>query len=200
VATDVQAILRERDRELRDIDGKVEWTQEAKEGRKRAVRELYQRVYEEAKQEEKQQLEKRLAETKNAVFRVPRGYGSSDAEYAQIQLAFHSFWRQVVAATEDLGEEGVGVLPGQWERLAEEKLGTILEQAERTDNEQLMSRAIYHRAIDLGAQSIVDRYLATSPVDAKNWRLYTEAAQEMQQAKSPENLLGQALTGRMFDS
>jgi len=192
VTTDNSAeILAQRDAEIAKINGYVDLTQEAKDRRKNEVRARAQVQYEEAKAAEKQQREERLASTKKDVLRIPTGMASFDAEEAQIHQVLHSFWREVVSATELSATEGIkGLLdPRQQQLEAEQKLEPILEQAERTDNE-LMSRAIYHRAIDLGAQSIVDRYLATSPVDAKNWRLYTEAAQEMQQAKSPENLLG----------
>jgi hypothetical protein len=39
-----------------------------------------------------------------------------------------------------------------------------LDQAERS-GDKLLARAAYHRAIDLGIQSVVDAYLASRPAE-----------------------------------
>nr|MDQ3318355.1 hypothetical protein [Actinomycetota bacterium] len=65
---------------------------------------------------------------------------------------------------------------------------------------KLLATATYHRAIDLGAQGVVDAYLSTRPVASKAWESYTEAHQEANQADSFEGLLGRGMMARAFSS
>jgi hypothetical protein len=78
-------------------------------------------------------------------------------------------------------------------------LASILDEAERT-GDPLLARAVYHRAIDVGEQGIVDRYLSTRKTEAAAWQRYTEAAQEANQATSFESLLAVGMTDQQFAS
>jgi hypothetical protein len=118
----------------------------------------------------------RLEDTKRSVYRIPTGYGSSDAEIAQIHAAFRSARADVSTATE-------GASPYE----AEQKLRGVMDQAERTDDSLL-------------ARPIVDRFLSTRKSDAQAWERYTEAAQEASQASGIETLLEGALTQRVFSA
>jgi hypothetical protein len=111
--------------------------------------------------------------------------------------AFRSAWADVLSSSR-VGEGGA-LLPQQQQQQAEEKLAPILEQAERT-GDHLLSRAVYHRAIDVGEQGIVDRYLSTRKTEAAAWQRYTEAAQEAQQATSFESLLATGMMDQQFAS
>jgi hypothetical protein len=77
---DPQDILRDRDNEIANIRAKVEWTEETKNERIAAVHEWAQREYAEAREAERERIQQRLESTKRAVFQVPGGYLSSDAE------------------------------------------------------------------------------------------------------------------------
>src|SRR5215208_4227618 len=150
LTADPRQILKERDAEIASIRGRVEWTEEAKNERIAAVHEWAQREYAEAREAERERIQQRLESAKRAVFQVPGGYMSSDAEQAQIMAAFRSAWKDVLSATEV--DEG-SLLPELQQRQGEQKLTPILEQTERT-GDFLLARAVYHRAIDLGAQGI----------------------------------------------
>jgi hypothetical protein len=162
---DPQEILAERDRAIAEINGYVDLTQEAKDRRINEVREWAQREYAHSRELEKRQREERLASTKRAVFSVPTGNMASEAEAATIHAAFRAAFSDVKAATQGPRSP----------QEAEQTLTEILDQAERTGN-ALLARAVYHRAIDLGVQKVVDRYLEGRPKEAKAWQRYTEAA------------------------
>jgi hypothetical protein len=90
------------------------------------------------------------------------------------------------------------LLPEQQSRHAEQKLGPILEQAERT-GDPLLARAVYHRALDLGARGIIDRYSAGRPKKvAQDYQRYVEAQELMNQSKGFEGLVASALRDRDF--
>jgi len=117
-------------------------------------------------------------------------------EKEQIREVYRNLWDVVQIQTQDLSE-------------AKETLGQMLDQAARTGDDML-ARVAYQRALDIGAQpsalgdfgmqAIVDRYLADKPQEAKALERYNNALQAANQAKNPESLLAQALTGRMFAS
>jgi hypothetical protein len=56
------------------------------------------------------------------------------------------------------------------------ELEKILKQAERTDD-TIMAKAAYHRAIDLGLQPIIDRYLADRPKEERAMERYAAAVE-----------------------
>jgi hypothetical protein len=185
---DPQDILRDRDNEIANIRAKVEWTEEAKNERIAAVHEWAQREYAEAREAERERIQQRLESTKRAVFQVPGGYMSSDAEQAQIMAAFRSARKDVLSATKIEDRES-GAQVGQ-------TLASILDEAERT-GDPLLARAVYHRAIDVGEQGIVDRYLSTRKTEAAAWQRYTEAA-EAEQASSFESLYATGMMDQQF--
>ena len=123
------------------------------------------------------------------MFRVPIPAGTTDAEEAQIQAAFRSAWGGVYSST--LASEN----PEQ----AREELERILGQAERT-GDKLLARAAYHRAIDLGVQSVVDAYLSSRPQENRAWESYTAAYQEARESRGIGHLLERGLTERAISS
>jgi hypothetical protein len=116
---------------------------------------------------------------------------SSDAEQAQIMAAFRSARKDVLSATKIEDPES-GAQVGQ-------TLASILDEAERT-GDPLLARAVYHRAIDVGEQGIVESYLSTRKTEAAAWQRYTEAAQEAQQASSFESLYATGMMDQQFAS
>jgi hypothetical protein len=52
----------------------------------------------------------------------------------------------------------------------------------------------------LSLQCIVDRFLANKPKDAQAWERYTEAAQEVSDAGSFEQIFATGMTDRQFAS
>jgi hypothetical protein len=188
---DPQDILRDRDNEIANIRGRVEWTEEAKNERIAAVHEWAQREYAEAREAERERIQQRLESAKRAVFQVPGGYLSSDAEQAQIMAAFRSARKDVLSATKIEDRESHAQV--------RQTLASILDEAERT-GDPLLARAVYHRAIDVGEQGIVDRYLSTRKTEAAAWQRYTEAAQEAQQATSFESLYATGMMDQQFAS
>ena len=186
---DPQDILRDRDDEIANIRAKVEWTEEAKNERIAAVHEWAQREYAEAREAERERIQRCLESAKQAVFQVPGGYLSSDAEKAQIMAAFRSARKDVLSATKIEDRES-GAQVGQ-------TLASILDEAERT-GDPLLARAVYHRAIDVGEQGIVDRYLSTRKTEAAAWQRYTEAAAEAEQASSFESLYATGMMDQQF--
>src|SRR5215217_7298269 len=189
--TEEQQIIRDRDSEIANIRAKVEWTEEAKNEHIAAVHEWAQREYAEAREAERERIQQRLESAKRAVFQVPGGYLSSDAEQAQIMAAFRSARKDVLSATKIEDRESHAQV-GQ-------TLASILDEAERT-GDPLLARAVYHRAIDVGEQGIVERYLSTRKTEAAAWQRYTEAAQEAQQASSFESLYATGMMDQQFDS
>jgi hypothetical protein len=179
---DPAQIISARNAEVAKIQSCVDLTEEAKQRRINEANERAQREYAEAREAERERIQQRLESTKRAVFQVPGGYMSSDAEQAQIMAAFRSARKDVLSATKIEDRES-GAQVGQ-------ALASILDEAERT-GDPLLARAVYHRAIDVGEQGIVDRYLSTRPTEAQQWQRYTEAAQEAQQAASFESLFAE---------
>jgi hypothetical protein len=116
---------------------------------------------------------------------------SSDAEQAQIMAALRSARKDVLSATKIEDRESHAQV-GQ-------TLASILDEAERT-GDPLLARAVYHRAIDVGEQGIVESYLSTRKTEAAAWQRYTEAAQEAQQASSFESLYATGMMDQQFAS
>lgn len=189
MATDRVEILNQRNAEVAKIRGFADLTEEAKNRRIAEVNERAQAEYAEAREAGERERAERLERTHKAVFRVPIPAIATDAEEAQIHAAFRAAWSDVYSST--LSPES----PEQ----AQEELERLLHQAERTAD-KLLARATYHRAIDLGVQSVVDAYLTARPAENRAWEHYTEAYQEVSQSKGIEHVLARGLTERAFSS
>jgi hypothetical protein len=176
-------ILRQRNAEVEQIRGFVDLTEEAKQRRIEEVNAKAQAEYQEAVEAAERERTERLEKSKKAVFRVPIPYSASDVEEAQIHAAYRAAYNDVYAST--AFAEG----PAE----AQEELERLLSQAERS-GDKLLAAAPYHRAIDLGAQGIVDSYLASRPAEARAWESYTTAHQEVSQSKDIGHLLERTLT------
>ena len=162
---DANQILAERNAKVAEIRGYVDLTEEAKQERIAAVNEKANAEYQAAKEAEKQAREERLRSTQRAVFNVVDDPHASAAERAQIHAAFRHASGEV-----------------QWTAMEEEPSGSqeglmgLLKRAERTDD-TLMAKATYHRAIDLGLQPIIDRYLADRPKEERAMECYAAAVE-----------------------
>jgi hypothetical protein len=150
------------------------------------VREAYREEYEQARAAEQAKVQERLENAHKAVYRVPTGEYSSEGERAQVFGAFRNAWADVEIAT-----SGKNALD------AEKQLSGILEQAERT-GDTLMARAAYHRALDLGAEPIVERYLSTRKTDAAAYQRYVEAKAAHEQQTGIESMLTGVMTSNLF--
>jgi hypothetical protein len=188
MAKDPMDILNQRNAEVAKIRGYVDLTEEAKNKRIQEVTERANAEYAETVEANKQEIADRLERTKKAVFRVPVSATATDAEEAQVHAAYRGAYNEVLSATSGVGPQE-----------AQEKLGSLLELAERS-GDKMLALAIYHRGIDLGAQGIVDSYLSSRPQESRKWDSYTEASQEAQQANGFEGLLGRGLMARAFAS
>ena len=187
MAKDPMEILEDRDAEIAKIRGYADLTEEAKNRRIAEVNEKAQAAYAEAREVGERERAERLERSKKAVFRVPVSATATDAEAAQIHASYRSAYNDVYSSTR--GAES----PQQ----AEEELERVLEQAERT-GDNLLAKAAYHRAIDLGIQGIVDAYLSTRPQESRAWEAYTTAYQEAAQSRDVGHLLERALADRAF--
>jgi hypothetical protein len=189
MTTDPTEILTRRNAEVAEIRGYVDLTEEAKNKRIAEVSERARAEYAEARETGARERGERLERSQRAVFRVPVSATATDAEEAQIHAAFRSAYNDVYSST--LSPES----PEQ----AHEDLERLLQQAERT-GDKLLARATYHRAIDLGAQSVVDAYLSSRPAENKAWESYTAASQEVRESQGLGGLLERSLTERAFSS
>jgi hypothetical protein len=188
VARDPGEIIRQRDAEVAKIRGFADLTEEAKERRIAEVKERARSEHRQAVEDEKRERAERLQRSRKAVYCVPVSATATDAEEAQIHAAYRSAYNDVYSSTR--APEG----PEQ----AREELERHLHQAERS-GDKLLAAAAYHRAIDLGVQSVVDEYLASRPAERRAWERYTEAAQEEQALDARGGLLGGALAKRALE-
>jgi hypothetical protein len=189
MATDPMEILNRRNAEVAKIRNFVDLTEDAKERRIAEVSEKARAEYAEAVETDKRERAQRLEKSKRAVFRVPVSAHATDAEEAQIHAAFRAAYNEVYSST---------VSPESLDQ-ARENLERILEQAERT-GDKLLARAAFHRAADLGVQSVVDAYLDTRPSENRAWESYTAAYQEVNQSRGLEHVLARGLTERALSS
>jgi pyridoxine 5'-phosphate synthase PdxJ len=189
MATDPMEILNRRNAEVAKIRNFLDLTLDAKERRIAEVSEKARAEYAEAVETDKRERAERLEKSKRAVFRVPVSAHATDAEAAQIHAAFRAAYNGVYSST----------LSPESPQQAEEELGRILEQAERT-GDKLLARAAFHRAADLGVQSVVDAYLDTRPSENRAWESYTAAYQEVNQSRGLEHVLARGLTERALSS
>jgi hypothetical protein len=189
MATDPVEILNRRNAEVAKIRNYADLTEEAKQRRIAEVSERAQAEYVEAREAEERERAERLEKSKMAVFRVRIPYGATEAEEAQIHAAFRAAYNEVRSST---------VFPESPER-AQQELGRILSQAERT-GDKLLARAAYHRAIDLGAQGVVDTCLSLRPQENKAWESYTAAHQEHRESRGIGPILERGLAERALSS
>ncbi len=187
--TDPVEILNRQNAEIAEIRGYADLSEEAKARRIAEVTARARAEYAEARETGERERAERLERTRKAVFRVPVSATATDAEEAQIHAAFRSAYNYVSSSTASPESQGQ----------AEEELGRLLQQAERT-GDKLLARATYHRGIDLGAQSVVDAYLASRPAENRAWESYTAAHQEAGQSKDIMHLLSRNLTERALSS
>jgi hypothetical protein len=189
MTTDPVEILNQRNAEVEQIRQYADLTEEAKERRIAEVNERSRAAYAEALEANERERAERLERSKKAVFRVPIPSSATDAEEAQIHAAYRAAYNDVYSST--VFSES----PGE----AQEELERLLGQAERS-GDKLLARAAYHRAIDLGIQSVVDAYLSTRPQENKAWETYTEAQEEAGYASSIEGLLERGLAERALNT
>jgi len=187
MATDPTEILSRQNREVAEIRGYADLTEEAKNKRIAEVTARSRAEYAEAREAGERERAERLTRTRKAVFRVPVSATATDAEEAQIHAAFRSAYNDVYSSTASPESQGQ----------AEEELGRLLQQAERT-GDKLLARAAFHRGIDLGAQSVVDAYLEQRPAEGRAWEAYTTAHQEARGSQGIEGLLARGLVERAF--
>jgi hypothetical protein len=189
MATDPTEILNRRNAEVEKVRGYADLTDEAKERRIAEVSERARAEYAEALEAGELERAERLEKSERAVFRVPVSPSSTDAEEAQIHAAFRSAYSDVYSST--VSPESPEQVQGELER--------ILGQAERT-GDKLLARAAFHRAADLGVQSVVDAYLDTRPSENKAWESYTAAYQEVSESRGIGQILERGLTERALSS
>jgi len=179
-------ILNRRNAEVQQIRGYVDLTEEAKQRRIAEVNERARQEYWQAVESEERERAERLERSKAAVFRVPIPSSATDAEEAQIHAAYRAAYNDVYSSTSLFADS-----PAE----AQEELERLLAQAERS-GDKLLAAATYHRAIDLGIQSVVDAYLASRPAESRAWESYTQAHQEASHARDIGRLLERAYTER----
>jgi hypothetical protein len=189
MATDPVEILRQRNAEVEQIRGFVDLTEEAKNRRIAEVNERARAQYAGAIEATERERAERLERSKQAVFRVPITATATDAEEAQIHAAYRAAYNDVYSST----------IFSESPADAQEELERLLGQAERS-GDKLLAKATYHRAIDLGIQSVVDAYLASRPQENRAWESYTAAYQEANQSKDIGHLLERTLTERALSS
>jgi hypothetical protein len=189
MAKDSMEILKDRDAEIAKIRGYADLTEEAKNRRIAGVNERAQAEYAEAREANDQKVAERLERSMKVVFRIPVSATATEAEEAQIHAAYRSAYKDVYFSTTDF--ESLGQAEGELEGL--------LGLAERT-GDKLLARAVYHRAIDLGVQGVVDFYLAARPQEDRAWEAHTTAYQEAAQSRDVPNLIGRGITERTLYS
>ena len=189
MTTDPVEILNRRNAEVAQIRGFVDLTEEAKDRRIAEVNERARAEYREALEANERERDERLERSKKAVFRDPIPSSATDAEEAQIHAAYRAAYNDVYSVTVSFES------PEE----AQEELERQLQQAERS-GDKLLARAAYHRAIDLGIQSVVDAYLASRPAETRAWESYTAEHLEVNQSKDIGHLLERTLTERALSS
>ena len=183
MAADPVEILSQRSAEVEQIRGYADLTEEAKHRRIDEVNARARQAYQQALEDQERERAEHLEKTKKAVFRVPIPATASDAEEAQIHAAYRAAYNDVYSST----------LLSESPAEAQEELERLLGQAERS-GDKLLAKAAYHRAIDLGIQSVVDAYLATRPQEYRAWESYTAAYLEANQSKDIGHMLERTLT------
>jgi hypothetical protein len=189
MTTDPVEILNQRNAEVQQIRGYADLTEEAKQRRIDEVNSRARQEYQQALEDQERERAERLEKTRKAVFRVPIPATATDAEEAQLHAAYRAACNDVCSST----------LIVESPAEAQEELERLLGQAERS-GDKLLAKAAYHRAIDLGIQSVVDAYLSSRPTENRAWESYTAAYQEANQSKDIGHMLERTLTERALSS
>jgi hypothetical protein len=189
MTTDPVEILNQRNAEVQQIRGYADLTEEAKQRRIDEVNSRARQEYQQALEDQERERAERLEKTRKAVFRVPIPATATDAEEAQLHAAYRAAYNDVYSST----------LIVESPAEAQEELERLLGQAERS-GDKLLAKAAYHRAIDLGIQSVVDAYLSSRPTENRAWESYTAAYQEANQSKDSGHMLERTLTERALSS
>jgi hypothetical protein len=189
MTTDPVEILNQRNAEVQQIRGYADLTEEAKQRRIDEVNSRARQEYQQALEDQERERAERLEKTRKAVFRVPIPATATDAEEAQLHAAYRAACNDVYSST----------LIVESPAEAQEELERLLGQAERS-GDKLLAKAAYHRAIDLGIQSVVDAYLSSRPTENRAWESYTAAYQEANQSKDIGHMLERTLTERALSS
>src|SRR5215218_800730 len=155
-------IIRDRDNEIANINANPEWTHEAKQARIKPVREWARNEVRAVREAEKARREQAVRETKVAVHRVPLPDAALESERATVWAGFRAARAEVNAATNTDGASLEG-LQGVGDRLAD-----MLDEATLTGDDHL-ARATYVRSLELGVESVRDRYLASRPTERKKY-------------------------------
>lgn len=184
----VDEILARHSAEVQKIKGFVDLTDEAKARRLNEANNRYQGEFRELKASERERVEKKVRDTRKAVYGVPGQATYTDAEWATINAAYWDARDRVMEVTEN---------PRASE--AKDELEKLLDLAERS-GDPILAAACYHRGLDLGLQSVVDAYLDFRDVEAKRLERYNEALEEQRKVNSVEDLLSTALTGKVLQS
>jgi DNA repair photolyase len=184
----VDDLLAKHNAEVQKIRGFVDLTDEAKARRLSEARAKYQGEFAKAKAAERERVEKKVRQTRKAVYGVPGKATFSDAEKAQINAAYWDARDRVLKVTENLKATG-----------SKEELEKLLDLAERA-GDPILAAACYHRGLDLGVQPVVDAYLDFREDEAKRLERYNAALEEQRKVNSVENLLSTALTGKVLGS
>jgi plasmid stabilization system protein ParE len=197
--TEAQSLLSERDAEIQSIQNRVEWTEEAKRDRINAIKQVYQKEYEEVKAKEQQKLLSDVETSKAAVYKLPMEAHASQAERAQVQAAFKRVWDDVEFETS--GDE-VNV---------PEKLASMLEYA-TTFGFELLEEAVYRKAVQIAEANnpnlhpafqtdvshIIESYHARHPEAARKYQKYADARARRDKASDVLSRLFQAQTSQSF--
>jgi hypothetical protein len=72
-------------------------------------------------------------------------------------------------------------------------LADLLDQAETTGDGHL-GLAVYHRALDLGVESVRDRYLASRPKTRAKYEAYAEAQAEVESSQGFESIIADSMS------
>jgi hypothetical protein len=175
-------IIQDRDKEIASINANPEWTHEAKQARIKPVRDWARDEVRALREAEKARREQAVRETKVEVYRVPTPDAALESERATVWAGFRAARAEVNAAT-NTGEMGLEDLHNVGDRLAD-----MLDEATLTGDDHL-ARATYVRSLELGVESVRDRYLASRPTERKKYEAYAEAQAEAEASQSLESIL-----------
>jgi hypothetical protein len=184
----VDELLVKHNAEVQKIRGFVDLTDEAKARRLSEAHAKYQGEFAKAKAAERERVEKKVRQTRKAVYGVPGKTTFSDAEGATLHDAYWKSWDRVTSVTENSKTHN-----------SKEELEKLLDLAERA-GDPILAAACYHRGLDLGVQPVVDAYLDFRDDEAKRLERYNEALEEQRKVNSVEGLLSNAMAGQVLGS
>jgi hypothetical protein len=184
----VDDLLAKHNAEVQKIRGFVDLTDEAKARRLSEARAKYQGEFAKAKAAERERVEKKVRQTRKAVYGVPGKATFSDAEGATLHDAYWKSWDRVTSVTSEANPKAHN---------SKEELEKLLDLAERA-GDPILAAACYHRGLDLGLQSVVDAYLDFRDDEARRLERYNEALEEQRKVNSVEGLLSNAMAGQVL--